>query len=78
MPDAAAADLKTSALMANYWANFATTGDPNGAGLARWPAYSAASDVWLDIANSVIAKPGVLANRLDWHIARFKRLAGIP
>ena len=78
MPDAAAADLKTSALMATYWVNFATTGDPNGAGLPRWPAYTGASDTWLDIGDSVVTKPGVLATRLDWHIARFKRLAGIP
>jgi para-nitrobenzyl esterase len=31
-----------------YWANFAKTGNPNGAGLPRWPAYSAAKDMLLD------------------------------
>ena len=25
--------------MSSYWANFAKKGDPNGAGLARWPEY---------------------------------------
>lgn len=43
-------DIAMGEVMNSYWANFAKTGDPNGAGLPAWPRYDAGKDVIMDFA----------------------------
>jgi para-nitrobenzyl esterase len=38
-------DRALSDRMQLYWINFAATGDPNGAGLPRWPAFTSAAPI---------------------------------
>jgi len=37
----------------SYWANFATTGDPNGPRLPRWPAFTPAQPVVLRLGEHI-------------------------
>ena len=39
-PQTTQADLEISDAMSTYWVNFARYGDPNGAGVPAWPAFS--------------------------------------
>ena len=45
-----ARDARVARSMNGYWANFARTGDPNGRGLPRWPAYDSGRDELMDFA----------------------------
>jgi para-nitrobenzyl esterase len=42
-PQITKTDLEISEAMATYWTNFAKTGDPSGAGVPVWPAFSDAN-----------------------------------
>ena len=52
-------------MMRTYWTNFVKTGDPNGTGLSKWPAYTDAKPQMLHIeAGSTKAGPLVKENGL--------------
>jgi para-nitrobenzyl esterase len=60
------ADRKLSDMMSSYWANFAATGNPNGKGLPKWPAYSASSDESIVFGETVSVQPNVNKITLDF------------
>jgi len=59
-------DTKLSAAMSAAWIRFARTGDPNGPGLAAWPAFSEAKESYLEFGDQVVAKAALRKNQLDF------------
>lgn len=50
-------DFALSDAMMQYWVNFATSGDPNGEGLAEWTAYDPSTNLMIDFGNEITMKP---------------------
>jgi para-nitrobenzyl esterase len=58
-------DRKLSEEIMSYWTNFAKTGDPNGAGLAHWPAYSQGGEV-LHLDKTIAAAQELVRPRFEF------------
>jgi para-nitrobenzyl esterase len=50
-------DRNLANTMSSYWVDFATTGDPNGKGLPKWPAYHAKDDVVMGLGDTIAVEP---------------------
>lgn len=59
-------DRKLADTMSSYWVNFAATGDPNGKGLPRWPAYQGSDDVALELGSPIKPVAHLHATALDF------------
>ena len=65
-------DRAVSALMTDYWVQFAKTGNPNQPGLPSWPVWErdTAFTPVLEIGNEAAVREGLLADRLAYHVHR--------
>ncbi|HUE87023.1 MAG TPA: carboxylesterase family protein [Vicinamibacterales bacterium] len=52
--------------MSAYWVNFITTGNPNGNGLPEWPAYSLATEPYLEFGATIRTGNHLLKRELDF------------
>lgn len=52
-------DISLSQDIMKYWTNFAKSGDPNGPGLPKWPAYSSETGQYIDLGDQITAKTGL-------------------
>lgn len=58
-------DIKLANAIKDYWTNFAKTGDPNGPGLPRWPAYNGKADENIEFGNKIRVNEHLLKIECD-------------
>jgi para-nitrobenzyl esterase len=72
-------DKKLADEMSSYWVNFATTGDPNGKNLPKWPAFKAVkNEVVMSLGDTVEAKPVPNKAQLDFLDKYFEAQRAVP
>lgn len=60
-----ASDRGLSSTMLAYWARFVKTGDPNGAGAPKWPAFDATAKSTMRLGETTGPRPVADAERLE-------------
>lgn len=70
------ADRKLAARMSGYWVNFVATGDPNGRGLPRWPAFRGADGKVQLLGEPVLSGPVPAIDHLRVFDAVYSGLRG--
>jgi para-nitrobenzyl esterase len=71
-------DRRLAEAMSSYWVDFADSGDPNGAGLPKWPVFTAASGQILYLGDAIA--PGGVADldKLRVFDAVYAQVRGAP
>jgi para-nitrobenzyl esterase len=59
-------DMRLSHKIMDYWVNFAKTGNPNGKGLADWPAYKSKSDLNLEFSDTIRTNKHLFKKECDF------------
>ena len=67
-------DRKLADMMSTYWVNFAATGNPNGAGLPEWPAYSEKNGSAIVLGDTVTAGTQIEPQMLSFYDGYYKTL----
>jgi para-nitrobenzyl esterase len=73
-----AADRKLAEEISSYWVNFAKSGDPNGPGLPRWPAFSNAESKVLYLGDPVTVGGVANLDSLKTFDAVYTQVRGTP
>ena len=71
------ADKKLSDVITSYWVNFATTGNPNGGNLIKWPAYNAKDDEAMEFGDQIAVHPEINKAGLDFFDGYYQSLSGM-
>jgi para-nitrobenzyl esterase len=71
-------DRELARSMSAAWVRFASTGDPNGAGLPGWPAYTTATDPHLEFGDTIRPGTGLHAKAVDLFTAFYDKLTPAP
>jgi para-nitrobenzyl esterase len=71
----AQADRDLADAIQQYWTNFAKSGDPNGAGLPKWPRYDAKARGFIEFTDSgPVAREGLRRPFCDLYVENAGRL----
>jgi para-nitrobenzyl esterase len=70
-----ATDKKLSDAMTSYWVKFASTGNPNGGNLVKWPAYNAKDDQAMEFGDQIAVRAEVNKAGLDFFDGYYQSLA---